>query len=106
MRDKLGIIDKNVGFGPEQRPPRNLNRREEPLEYECNRNWNNNTVSHITPGKGEIVCPVPGAVVVDAPQKPDRSHYTAPPSSASSLFLNRCVNQGYAYEPPPQLPPP
>jgi hypothetical protein len=60
MRDKLGIIDKNVGFGPGQRPPRNLNRREEPLGYECNRNWNNNTVSHITPGKGEIVCPVPG----------------------------------------------
>jgi hypothetical protein len=32
--DKLGLIDKNVGLGPGQRPPLYLGRREEPLERE------------------------------------------------------------------------
>jgi hypothetical protein len=103
--DKLGLINKNVGFGPGQRPPVRIDRKEEPLEAECSRQWSNNTTSYYSPGKGEIVCPVPGAVAVEAPQNlKSTSHYIPPPVSASSLFLNRCVNQGYSHEPPP-LPP-
>jgi hypothetical protein len=61
--DKLGLIDKNVGLG----------RREEPLERECRGSSSNTTTSHyLAYGKGQIVCPVPGSVAVDAPQQPKR----------------------------------
>jgi hypothetical protein len=71
--DKLGLINWNIGFGPGQRPPLRLDRAEEPLEAECDRGNGGNTTSYILPyNKGEIICPVPGAVVVAAPQKPKR----------------------------------
>jgi hypothetical protein len=71
--DKLGLIDKNVGFGRGQRPPLYLDRREEPLEAECRRSQSSSPTSTYLPyGKGQIVCPVPGAVAVDAPQQPKR----------------------------------
>jgi hypothetical protein len=71
--DKLGLINKNIGYGgPPKRPPLYSNRREEPLEYECKTtspSWGINQTS-LHSGKGQIICPVPGAVVVAAPQKP------------------------------------
>jgi hypothetical protein len=70
--DKLGLIDKNVGFGRGQRPPLRLDRAEEPLEAECDRKMNMNTITTYPPKGGQIICPVPGAVVVEAPPKPKR----------------------------------
>jgi hypothetical protein len=48
-------------------------RKEEPLEAECPRHYNNDTTSQFMPyGKGQIVCPVVEAVAVAAPPKPQR----------------------------------
>jgi hypothetical protein len=65
--DKLGLIDKNIGFGTGQRRPMYLDHKEEPLLYECNRSESNTTTSLIIPGRGTILCPVPGAVAVGTP---------------------------------------
>jgi hypothetical protein len=71
--DKLGLINKNVGFGRGQRPPLRLDRPEEPLEAECDRSHATTTTSmHLPYGKGQIVCPVPGAVVAPAPVETKR----------------------------------
>jgi hypothetical protein len=70
--EKLGLIDKNVGVGPGQRPPLRTDRVEEPLEAECSRQWNTTTMTVYPAKGGQIICPVPGAVAVDAPQKPKR----------------------------------
>jgi hypothetical protein len=70
--DKLGLINRNIGFGPGQRLPLRLDRAEEPLEAECERGRNTTTSYYLPYGKGQIVCPVPGAVAVEAPQKPQR----------------------------------
>jgi hypothetical protein len=73
--DKFGLIDKNVGFKPGQRPPLYLDRAEEPLEAECDRSWRHTTtsISNLGYGKGQIVCPVQGAVAVDAPEEMKRT---------------------------------
>jgi hypothetical protein len=62
--DKLGLVNKN-------HPRLYLNRAEEPLEWECNRSQNATTTS-MSSNNGVIICPVPGAVAVDAPHKPTR----------------------------------
>jgi hypothetical protein len=71
--DRLGLVDKNAGFGAGRRPPVVLGRAEEPLEAECPRRYSADTSSHMLPfNKGTIICPVPGAIAVDAPIKPKR----------------------------------
>ena len=63
---------QECGLGRGQRLPTRIGPEgPEPLAEECDRSKNNNTVSRYLPyGKGQIVCPVPGAVVVDAPPEP------------------------------------
>ena len=80
---QAGVTDERpIGFGPGQRVPMRIDPRtgvplaleEIPLERECNR-WQgeNNTTSYFLPGnKGQIICPVLGAVEVPAPVQPKR----------------------------------
>jgi hypothetical protein len=68
---RLGLVVKNVGFGPGRRPPVVPGRAEEPLEAECPRQYSADT-SILPFNKGTIICPVPGAIAVDAPIKPKR----------------------------------
>lgn len=69
--DRLGLVGKSVGFGPGRRPPVVPGRAEGPLEAECPRQYAADTSSHRLPfNKGAIICPVPGAIAVDAPAKP------------------------------------
>jgi hypothetical protein len=72
--DRAGLVDKNVGFKSGQRAPLRLDRKEMPLEAECERDYASNPTSYYLPyGKGQIVCPVKDAVAVDAPPMPRRS---------------------------------
>jgi hypothetical protein len=70
--NRLGLVNKNIGFGQGQRQPLYLDRAEEPLEAECHRGYSSDTSSYMLPGKGMIICPVIGAVTVDAPIRPKR----------------------------------
>jgi hypothetical protein len=89
--DKLGLIDKN----------------DRDLEYECK---GAAVRGNVGPSKGRMICPVPGAVIVDAPQKPggnwDKVTYRPPPLSAARLFSDRCANLGIPPRKPPPPPPP
>jgi hypothetical protein len=111
--DKFGLINKKIGYGLSLdgwRPPLYSDRKEEPLEWECDRvgpDRGLNTKSYVDPNKGTIICPVPGAVVVDPPQKRwAKSYYSPPPLSAARLFLDRCGNLGIPSREPPPPPPP
>jgi hypothetical protein len=73
---QAGLTDETpIGFGPGKRVPLRINPQtgaplpEKPLERECDRSWNNNTTSigNMGAAKGQIICPVPGAVIVEAP---------------------------------------
>jgi hypothetical protein len=89
--DAAGLINHNVGFGPGQRPPERIapinpndpnagvRSIEQHLESECSNTWRGmlggeSSSFRLPNGKmGQIICPVPGAVAINAPPKPQRS---------------------------------
>jgi hypothetical protein len=94
-----GLTDERpIGFGPDQRVPLRIDplrtdprnprvplvlQNELPLERECDRSTGkNNTTSYLLPGKGQIICPVPGAVEIAATPALRANHEPAPSLSA------------------------
>jgi hypothetical protein len=78
--EKAGLVDKNVGSGPGQRPPLYSDRKELPLEAECSTQHETDLSSSLLRyGKGQIICPVVGATSVDERDEPKPSAATLAP---------------------------